>query len=399
MARKLVVPLLVVILVGVSFVIYFLSRESDTPPLQLAKAVRREIRVGVSTNGIIEPVNHSDIYAPIDGFAARIPIRLGSEVKKGELLMQLDSEQLRTALAEAKASLLAEKRQEHVVLSGPSKEEAAAVDASIAECQMQLDQTNKDLSVEQSLYSKGASARVAVETLAKQRDQLQLRLDALKQKKRDLEQRYSAEDKEWEQGKVAELTKQVGLLEQQIQMGSIISPESGMIYSLDVKPGSYVTKGQLVAQVYQPGKIRLRAYVDEPELGSIAEGQQVRIEWDGLPERRWTGTVEKTAKEVVPFNNRSVGFVICSIDGEPKELIPNLNVKVEIATARKEGALVVPRAAVFSHDGQPTVMLAEGKTTELKRVELGLVAPDEVEIVKGIAEGSSVVLNHGETSY
>jgi multidrug efflux pump subunit AcrA (membrane-fusion protein) len=293
---------------------------------------------------------------------------------------------------------LQEKRQALAVMTGASKEEVAALDASIAENKMQLDQLNRDLQTEESLYAKGATPLSAVESLQKQQAQFQLRAEALKQKKRDMQLRYTPEDKEWEQGRVAELTKQVALLEQQLQLGFVYAPKSGLIYSLPVKPGSYVAKGQLLAQIYQPGKIQLRAYVDEPDLGSIHKGQKALIQWDGLPDRKWTGVVEKPAKQVVPLSNRSVGFVICTIDGDPKELIPNLNVKVEIVTASKADALVVPRAAVFNHDGQPSVMLSEGKSTELKPVVLGLVSPDEIEIVKGIPEGSSVVLNHGEVN-
>jgi RND family efflux transporter MFP subunit len=208
--------------------------------------------------------------------------------------------------------------------------------------------------------------------------------------------RYSSEEKEWEQSKVVELTKQVKLLEDQLQMESVFAPKGGLVYSLSVKQGSYVTKGQLLAQIYQPGRIMLRAYVDEPDLGRIKKGQQVLVEWDGLPDRQWTGVVEKPAKQVVPLNSRSVGHVICTLDGEPKELIPNLNVRVEIVTAQKENALVVPRAAVFNREGRPAVMLSEGTGTALKPVVLGLAAPEEIEITQGIDEGSSVVLNHGE---
>ncbi len=398
MKRKyqILIILLIVILLGIPLAVYFMSNGSNSTQLLLAKAVRREIKLVVNTNGIIEPVDRSDIYAPVDGLVAEIPKQEGSEIRRGQLLMQLQSEQIRTALAEAKAALLGEKRQEQQVMTGAPKEEVAAADAAIDECKLQLDQVNQDLKVEEALYAKGATPRSAVENLQKQRATLQLRLDALTQKKRDMQLRYTPEDKEWEQGRVSELTKQVKLLEQQLQMESIFAPKSGLIYSLPVKPGSFVTKGQLLAQIYQPGGIRLRAYVDEPDLGRIQKGQQALIAWDGLPNRQWTGTVDKPAKQVVPLTNRSVGFVICTIDGDPKELIPNLNVKVEIITDRKEDALVVPRSAVFNHDGQPTVMVSEGKGTVLKPVVLGLVAQEEIEIVKGIAEGTSVVLNHGE---
>ena len=71
----------------------------------------------------------------------------------------------------------------------------------------------------------------------------------------------------------------MNLLEQQIKMESVLAPETGLIYSLSVKQGSYVTDGQLLAQIYEPGKVRLRAYVDEPDLGKIESRQPVVIKW------------------------------------------------------------------------------------------------------------------------
>jgi HlyD family secretion protein len=398
MARKYqtLILLIIVILLVIPLAIYFLSKKSDEPALLLAKVMRREITVAVNTNGKIEPADYGEIYAPIDGLVARIYQKEGSEIEKGQPLIQLESDRIRTALADAKAVLLQEQRQARIVLSGPSKEEMAGLDASIAENELHLKQQKHELEVEESLYSKGATTRASLENLQKERDLLQLRLDGLRQKKQSVELRYSPEEKKWEQDKISVLTKQVKLLEQQLQMESVVAPSSGLIYSLSVKQGSFVSKGQLLAQIYRPGRIRLRAYVDEPDLGRIETGQQVLIEWDGLPDRKWTGVVEKTAKQVVPLDNRSVGLVLCAIDGDPKELIPNLNVKVEIVTARKENALVVPRAAVFRHEGQPAVMVPDGRHAEMKTVALGLLAPDEIEIVSGIAEGSSVVLNHGE---
>jgi HlyD family secretion protein len=281
-------------------------------------------------------------------------------------------------------------------MSGTPKEEMTALEASIAECALQLEQTNKDLELEASLLSKQATSRMAVENLRKQRDLLQVRMDGLKNKKTDLEARYSPEEKEWEQNKLSELNKQVALLQQQLQMESVLAPQSGVIYALPIKPGAYVSKGELLAQIYEPGKIRLRAYVDEPDLGRIARGQAVVIEWDGMPNKQWNGVIEKPAEQVVVMNNRSVGYVLCSVEAGPRELIPNLNVKVQITTARKADVLVIPRSAVIRQSGKTAVLLSRGDRTVVKPVELGLVTSEEIEILQGINSGDSVVINPGE---
>jgi HlyD family secretion protein len=398
MARKyaLLIALLIVILLGAFLAYFLLSNNSDSNQLSTAKAVRRDIRVVIGTNGIIEPLNPSEVYAPIDAFVAAVQNQEGSEIEKGRLIMRLESQQLRTSLAEAKAAVLQARRQAQAIIGGPQKEEVAALEASIAERELQLDQLSKDLQLEESLLAKQATPRATVESMRKQRDLLQIQLEALQQKKRDLQTRYSAEEKGWEQNKISELARQVSLMEEQLQMESVFAPKSGLIYFLPVKPGSYVTKGQLLAQIYEPGKIRLRAYVDEVDLGRVRKGQAALVEWDGMPDQQWTAIVEKPAEQVVALSNRSVGYVLCSIDQGPKGLIPNLNVKVEITTDFKANALVVPRSAVFNRDGNPSVLLLEGKEKITKPLDLGLITSDEIEILDGIHAGDSVVLNPGE---
>jgi multidrug resistance efflux pump len=387
-----------VLLLCILLSLHFLSKGSEPLQLRLINAARRDIKVAVSTNGIIEPLNRGEVYAPIDGRIMQLFKQEGAGITQGQPLMQLESEPIRTALSGAKAALLSEKRQARPVMTGPSKEETAEVDAAIAEGELQLDQVKKDLRIEESLFSKGATARATLENLHKQRDLLQLRLEDSRRKKRDLMQRYSPEDKEWEQGKVEELAKQVALLEMQLQLESVQSPTTGLIYSLEVRSGSYVTKGQLLAQIYQPGKIMLRAYVDEPDLGRIKKGQTVQIHWDGLPDRQWQGMVDRLAERVVALNNRSVGYVFCSVEGDPGELIPNLNVKVEITTDLKTNVIVIPKSAVFNQDGKPAVRLSEGKSTAVKPVVLGLITSEEVEILSGIKAGDPVVLYPGEAA-
>jgi HlyD family secretion protein len=399
MTRKagFLLALAILFLLGALLSYFWRTHNADPFQYKAAKADRHDIRVVINTNGIIEPINASEVYAPIDAFVAAVPRQEGLEVEKGQLLARLESQEIRTALAEAKAALLQARRQAQVVLSGPQNEEVAALNASIAECKLHLDQQNKDLQIEETLLAKQASLRSTVETLKKQRDLLQLRLEALEQKKKDVNARYSVEDKKWEQDKLDELARHVSLLEQQLQMESVLAPKSGILFSLPVKAGAYVTKGQLLAQVYEPGKIRLHAYVDEPDLGRIKKGQSTRIEWDGMPNQQWTGAVEKPAEQVIALNNRSIGNVLCSIDSGPKGLIPNLNVKVEITTDFKANALIVPRSALFSYEGKPAVLSLEGTNKTAKPVDLGLITSEEIEILHGINEGDSIILNPGET--
>ena len=124
--------------------------------------------------------------------------------------------------------------------------------------------------------------------------------------------------------------------------------------------------------------------------------RSVVITWDGLPDRQWEGVVEQSAEQVISMNNRTVGHVLCSIEGkteELKDLIPNLNVKIEITTARKADAIVVPRSAVFNQSGKQSVILFDGKNAITRPVTSGFVTTEEIEILQGIDEGDPVAIN------
>src|SRR5205814_3029488 len=122
------------------------------------------------------------------------------------------------------------------------------------------------------------------------------------------------------------------LARRRLSQGIIRSPMSGIIYNLSVRPGAYVTPGGLIANVGRLDKLRVRVYVDEPELGRVAVGQPVTITWEGLPGQTWNGTVEKLPTEIVTLGTRQVGEVLCSIDNPGQKLVPGTNVDVKIRT-------------------------------------------------------------------
>ena len=399
MARRgMILAALAVPILAAGTAYYFMDSAPAQPELLLSKAVRREIRRMISTNGIIEPVGRLDVFAPMDGRVAGLSDVEGAEVVEGRRLVTLESSQLETSLAEARAALLRARQEELQMAAGPPKSEIAELEASIAECTLQLSQRRDDLRIEEGLLQKGAATREKVEGLRRQVRLLEIQAEGLAARKQALLNRYTAGEQDLVRQRVRELSRQVGLLESQAGGGMIDLPTGGVLYSLTVRSGEYVRQGQLLAQVYTPGRVRLRANVDEPDLAGIVRGQQVEVEWDGLPDRRWTGTVAEPANQVVALGNRSVGYVLCSLDDPSKELIPNLNVKVQIILSSKPAALVVPRTAVFSDNGRPTVLLSDGRSTRAQAVVLGLVTPEEVEIVQGLEEGSMVVTNPGDAA-
>src|SRR5437870_4149360 len=91
---------------------------------------------------------------------------------------------------------------------------------------------------------------------------------------------------------VEQIQNEVAALEEKVRQGRITAPADGTLYSLPVKAGDYVKLGDLLAEMADLHKVRVRAFIDEPELGALEPNEPVKITWDALPNRTWVGKTE-----------------------------------------------------------------------------------------------------------
>jgi HlyD family secretion protein len=138
--------------------------------------------------------------------------------------------------------------------------------------------------------------------------------------------------------------------------------------------------------------VRVRAFIDEPELGSLEENQIVEITWDALPDRVWTGHTEMVPKEVVPHGTRSVGETLCSVENENLELIPNITVDVHILLRERPNVLVVPRGAVAIDGKRRYVYVVEDNRLHQTEIHVGIATPVSYEVLSGVDAGDQVAL-------
>jgi HlyD family secretion protein len=171
-----------------------------------------------------------------------------------------------------------------------------------------------------------------------------------------------------------------------------VASSEGTLYALPVHAGDYVKVGDVLAEMADLRQVRVRAFVDEPDLGSLAPGQVVQVSWDAKPGQTWTGRTEQVPKQVVARGTRSVGEVLCSIDNDKLELLPNVNVDVHILVHERRGTLVVPRAAVRYDNGQHLVFLYGGDKIHRRDITVGIASAQKYEVLSGLQLGDRVVL-------
>ena len=149
-----------------------------------------------------------------------------------------------------------------------------------------------------------------------------------------------------------------------------VAPVKGTLYSLPVHVRDFVHTGDLLAEVADLSQVRVRAFIDEPELGRLQPQQVVEVTWDAMPERTWMGHTETLPQQVVARGARNVGEVLCAISNEKMSLIPNTTVDVRIQLAERSNVLLVPRGAVQT-DGLRRYVFLRGRRTAAPQGDQG----------------------------
>jgi RND family efflux transporter MFP subunit len=195
-------------------------------------------------------------------------------------------------------------------------------------------------------------------------------------------------------------------LEDKVSDGRIAAPADGTLYALGrnaaaqpLKAGDYVKVGDLLAEMADLHKVRVRAFIDEPDLGALETDEPVIITWDAFPNRSWVGKTEIIPKQVVPHGTRSVGELLCAVNNDKIELLPNINVNVRINSKERMNVLAVPRGAVASEGGRRYVFVVKanelgvGKSRlEKREIKVGIADATSYEVMSGLQEGEMVAL-------
>ena len=391
--------LLYLLLAGVlAFVMIELSGRKPVPKISAVTPMRENLVQSISSNGKVEPIEPFVMRAKLDTFVEKVHATEGQTVKKGQLLLELNVKDVAAQSAEARSKLLRAQDDLRAAKSGGRTDEAARVAGDLAKMQAERDRLQKNHTALQRLIAEQAATQdeLAANDLALTRAQAEVtRLLAAKQEF----DRSVRLDTERATLQVQQLQYEVGALEDKVRNGWIAAPASGTLYSLPVKAGDFVKTGDLLAEMADLHKVRVRAFIDEPELGALEENEPVKITWDALPNKTWAGKTEVIPKQVVPRGTRSVGELLCAVNNDKLELLPNINVNVRINSKERLGVLSVPRGAVEAEGARRYVFvvkrnqLSVGKSTlEKREIHVGIADATNYEVISGLQEGEMVAL-------
>jgi HlyD family secretion protein len=369
----------------------FAARMVDAPEMPVSRVARKDVSVWIASNGKVEPTEPHLIVAHLDGFVREVHVTEGAVAAPGQLLLTLDATELRAQLAHAREELLAAQEQMRIAIAGGNAEELAKLEEDLHRTDAERVKLGRDRDSLRRLVEKQAATpdELAQAALAVERAEAERQF--LVRKRGDLQQRASFDARRG--ALLAERAHQTILsLEEQLRSTRVAAPIAATIYRLPVRIGQHVQIGDSLAEVADLRRVRVRAFIDEPELGSVGVGQAVLVTWDAMGGRSWAGRTEQLPKSVVPRGGRSVGEVLCSVDNDDIKLLPNVNVDVRVRTQVRPRAVTVPRSSVRAAGNQRYVFLVKDHRLERQPITVGIASTNEYEVLQGLSEGDLVAL-------
>lgn len=372
-------------------VIAAITGRNHSPLVTVVEVTREPLTSYVTSNGKVEPVAPFVARALYPTFVSSVKATEGQGVRKGELILKLDDSDVRAQLAQARATLLQAQVELRNARAGGPPDEIAELSGDLEKARVQVANLTRQQKSLEKLVAEQAATR---DELAQNRAalaQAQANLGVLEAKSKE-QARRALENAATDALAVSQAQEQVRGLEAKVNSATVISPLNGTLYSLPVRAGDFVKLGDVVAEMADLKEVRVRAFVDEPDLGSLAKGQAVQVTWDAHPGELWSGETEDVPKQVVARGARSVGEVLCSIDNPKLTLIPNINVTVRILVANLEAALVIPRGAVGFDRGQRYVFVFNGEKLHRQNITVGAASNVKYEVLSGLKEGDKIAL-------
>jgi len=407
MDRKLRNRIVIFLLLAgvVAFVLVRLSGRQPVAKISAVTPARQNLVSSINSNGKVEPITPYVMRAQLDTFVEKIYATEGQSVKKGQPLLELNVKDVAARLAEAKSKLLRAQEDLRAAKAGGRTDDAARVAGDLAKAQADTDRLQRNHDALTRLIAQQAATKdeLAINDLALTKAQAEVT-------------RLTATRQEFNRGvrldagraalQVEQAESEVSALEDKVHSGRITAPADGTLYSLGrsaestpLKAGDYVKVGDLLAEMADLHKVRVRAFIDEPELGALETDLPVKITWDALPSRSWLGKTEVIPKQVVQRGTRSVGELLCTVNNDKLELLPNINVSVRINSKERSNVLAVPRGAVEAESGRRFVFVVKraelgvGKSTlEKREIHVGIADATSYEVTSGLQEGEMVAL-------
>lgn len=353
-------------------------------PVQTQEAVRKELAQTVVASGRVVSPQRVSIGAAITERVARIPVKEGQTVRRGDVLIALADEDERAALQQAQAGVA----QAEAKLRQLRELSQPAAEQTLAQAQANAVQARQQYARNKELQAKGFIGQAQLDEAQRALDVAESVLRAARLQMQSAAPNGS--DTAVAQSALAQALASQRAAQAKLDQMIIYAPVDGVLIARSVEPGNMVQPGKELMALAPAGATQIVVQMDERHLAQLALGQKALASADAFPGERF-------AAELVFINPgvdalRGAVEVKLRVIDPPGYLRQDMTVSVDIEVARRGDALVVPSDAVRDAAGKQAWMLVarDGRAVR-QAVKLGLRGEGYTEIVEGVAVGEALI--------
>jgi multidrug efflux pump subunit AcrA (membrane-fusion protein) len=347
--------------------------------VKLLKVEEKPMENLISVTGTLAAYDEATISSKINGRIRAINVDLGSPVRAGQVIAELESKDAQLRLQQAEAALA--QARARLGLSPTASDERVDIEetSTVRQARAVLDEAKLKVERMTSLVQQGVIAKS--------------QLDAVEAEYKVALGRYQDAQEEIRnrQAVLLQRRSEVDIARQQIVDTTIKAAFDGIIQEKRASIGEYVASGAPIVTVVKMNPLRLRAEVPERESRDVKQGQSVRVSVEG-DSNIYSGIIKRISPAITAQNR------VLMVEAEVQnngQLKPGAFAKADIVVNANSLTVAVPSSAVVSFAGIDKVLtVQEGKAAE-KPVTMGRRNGDWIEILSGIKVGDSVIVDPG----
>lgn len=362
----------------------------------VVRAERRTFASTVTAIGAVQPQIGAEVRvgSRVSGRVRRLAANIGDAVRRGDILAELETEDLDARVAQRRAeSEAAEARL--AALERRLPEEIGRARATVASAEATAALAETEWTRQTGLLRDRATSQASVDAARQARD---VAVAGLEVARRTLAVLEGGADDQRAEARAAAAAARAALRAAEVEraFARIAAPIAGVVADVATQEGETVAAGlnaPTFVTIVDLGRLQVNAYVDEVDIGKIAVGQEATFTVDAFPARDFAGRVAAIYPTATIQDNVVKYVVALALRGDSTDVLrPEMTATVRIALATRI-ALAIPARAVRREGGVPVVWLRGGRQPERRPVRLGWRDGPWVEVIEGLAEGDEILLD------
>jgi HlyD family secretion protein len=381
----------VVLLVVVGGLIAATSGGTKIDPTKLAKVEKGDLAKSVVATGKVTPITKVEVKSKASGIVKKLLVDAGDRVKKGQLLAQLDKDEIQAQVEQSRAALEAAQAS---LTSSQADYERAKVDAEGVDIPM----LKRAYERAQGMAKDGVVSASALDDAQKNYELSVNKQNVAKAQVNVLKAKIAQSKAE-----VAKDQANLKQLEEQLSYTDVESPIDGIVLSRDVEIGDAVSSilvlgssATLIMTLGDTSEVYVKGKVDESDIGKVYLGQPARIKVESFKDKTFNGRVTKISPMGVEKDNVTTFEVRVSINNPGGELKAEMTANAEIILEEHKNVLQIPEGAIlYDKDKKASVEIPDPKAKDGKKklaVNIGISNGAKTELLSGLKEGDQVVL-------